>query len=176
MIDVLTSERLEIRVAAPAELRASLGAPGELAAALGRDVAEAWPIEHWDAGAVNWMLERLGREPNEPFWRAWFVYVRNGALIGTCGCKGPPDPAAGDGVVEIGYGIVTSHRRRGFASEAARTLSEWVLRDPRVRRVRAHTLAGDPASSGVLRRSGFTFVGTFDDPSDGRIDRFERGP
>jgi len=40
----------------------------------------------------------------------------------------------------------------------------------------AHTLVGDPASSGVLRKNGFVMVGTVVDPVDGEVARFERVP
>jgi len=52
---------------------------------------------------------------------------------------------------------------------------DWAGLDPRVRGVRAHTLAGDRASGGVLLKNGFALTATIDDPDDGRIDRYERG-
>lgn len=78
-------------------------------------------------------------------------------------------------MVEIGYSVVASHWRRGIATEAVATMIEWAGRDPRVRGVRGHTLAGDPASGGVLLKNGFTLAATIDDPDDGRLDRYERG-
>jgi ribosomal-protein-alanine N-acetyltransferase len=168
---MLYSFRLKYLPASEEALRADLINRDALAQALGVSVAEDWPPRYWDPPAVNWLLEKLTMYPSEPFWRAWFVMSSSpDTLIGTCGFKGPPDD---DGFVEIGYGIVDSHHMRRMGSEAAARLIAWAWEDPRVRGVCAHTLVDDPASSGVLRRCGFKRVATLDDPTDGRLDRYE---
>lgn len=166
----LTSPRLELFIPDADALAASAASGEALSSQLGRPVATDWPPKEWDAGAVHWLIEKSNQHPHEPFWRAWFIALRDGPIIGTCGCKGPPED---DGAVEIGYGIATSHWRQGFASEAIHEFLSWVFADPRVRLIRAHTRTGDPASGGVLRRNGFAFVMSIDDPSDGRVDRYE---
>lgn len=152
-------------------LRASLLRPDEFGAAIGRSVAPDWPPLHWDAAPVNWIIGALDEHPAEPFWRSWFIALIDGPLVGTAGFKGPHDS---DGFVEIGYSVVTSHWRRGIASEACERLLAWAASDARTRGFRAHTLTGDPASAGVLRKLGFQLSGTLEDPMDGRIDRFEK--
>lgn len=190
-LPVLRTARLEILPATSEALEASIRSREAFARVMGRPIAADWPPKEWDAGPVQWLLARMGEHPGEPFWRSWFVALAAdpdtrgapGPVIGTCGCKGPPSPMGTpptpsdpdhDCAVEVGYGIVTSLWRRGFGSEAAAALCEWVLADPRVKLLRAHTLAGDPASGGVLRRCGFRHVRTVDDPADGRVDRYER--
>jgi RimJ/RimL family protein N-acetyltransferase len=128
----------------------------------------------------------MAEHPIEPFWKAWFVSLQSPAfpassvdvptLVGTIGFKGPPGPPASDthGVIEVGYSVVTSHWRRGIASEGVAALLAWAGDDPRVRTFRAHTLANDPASAGVLLRNHFTRTATLNDPDDGLIDRYER--
>jgi [ribosomal protein S5]-alanine N-acetyltransferase len=88
-------------------------------------------------------------------------------LIGTAGYKGPP----ADGTVEVGYGIVTDHRRRGYASEAVRGLVARAFRVPGVRRIIAETLPELTASIGVLRKCGFELIGEGSEPG---VIRFER--
>lgn len=164
--------RLRIWAGDAASLRASMLPVAEFAAAIGEPVAEDWPPLYWDAGAVEWICGKIERDPGELFWRPRFVQLIGGLVVGTVGFKGPPDEV---GFVEIGYGVVTSHWRRGIASEAVAAMIGWASGRPGVRGLCAHTLTGDPASSGVLRKAGFVFVRTTDDPTDGRIDRFERG-
>ncbi len=165
-----------MRTASAAELRADLVSPAALAQAIGCPVAADWPMKHWEPGPINWILAKLEAQPDELFWRSWYVQLNPGQpggplVIGGVGVKGPPDD---QGVAEIGYGIVNSHWRRGHGSEAAGLLIDWIRSTGRVRTLRAHTLAGDPASGGVLRRNGFRQVATLTDPDDGEVDRFER--
>jgi len=108
-------------------------------------------------------------------WRHGFFVVHREAcrVIGTAGFKGPPDSS---GNVEIAYGIVPSFQGRGYATEAAAALVEFALASAQVQVVRAHTLPEANASTHVLRKNGFTHIGTVVDPEDGTVWRWERGP
>jgi RimJ/RimL family protein N-acetyltransferase len=88
-------------------------------------------------------------------------------LIGSAGYKGPPGK---DGTVEVGYGIVSDHQRRGYASEAVRGLVKRAFELPGVRRVIAETYPELVPSIGVLRRCGFELTG---DGSEPGVIRFE---
>jgi len=155
-------------------LRADLDSPLALSRELGFPVAPDWPPRHWDEGPIKWLLDKIEKYPDEVFWRAWFIqFGRDGPLVGSAGCKGPPDE---HGVIEIGYGVVESHWRRGIASHAAEMLISWIAETGRATRIRAHTLAGDPASAGVLLKNGFVHIARMEDPVDGAVDRFERDP
>jgi RimJ/RimL family protein N-acetyltransferase len=172
----LRSDRLMLWPAGETELLGDLRSAEGLSAAAAMEVAHDWPPLYWDAGAIRWLLRNLQREPDEPFWRAWYVALRGDRggpplLVGTVGVKGPPDTA---GMVEVGYGVVSSCWRRGIASEALGLLMGWAVQTGRVRRFRAHTLMGDPASGGVLRRCGFEMVGRVVEGEDGEVDRWER--
>lgn len=135
--------------------------PARLAGALGARVPpDAVDEEMWAESA-----ERLQSRPGEAGWHFWLL-VEHGAVVGTAGFKGPPGP---EGEVEIGYGLVATARGRGLASEAARALVDWALRDARVRRIVAHTEAGNGASERVLAKLGFAPAGP-----EGPIRRFER--
>ncbi len=165
--------RLTLRMSSPAELKAELQSREHLQRTLGTPLAPDWPPMHWEPGALNWVLERIAAQPGEPFWRPWFVRLngQSGLVVGTAGCKGPPDEY---GMIEIGYSVVTSHWRQGIATEAVGMLIRWARATGRVRRVCAHTLAGDPASGGVLLKNGFASAGIVVDPTDGEVERYER--
>ncbi|PYP29662.1 MAG: hypothetical protein DMD49_12730 [Gemmatimonadetes bacterium] len=67
-----------------------------------------------------------------------------------------------------------SWRCRGFATEASTALVAFAFASGLVRRVCAHTLPAHGASTRVLAKCGFTFVGDVVDPEDGRVWRWER--
>jgi [ribosomal protein S5]-alanine N-acetyltransferase len=72
-------------------------------------------------------------------------------VIGEIGFVEPPQ----GGSVTIGYAIVPSARRCGYATEAIVAVTEWSLVQPGVLQVRAQTLPDNEASVGALRRAGF---------------------
>ena len=105
-------------------------------------------------------------------WKFGFLvlHIADRLVIGSGGFKGPP---GADGLVEIAYGIAPDWRGRGFATEVARALTAHALDDGRVRVVCAHTLPEANASTRVLAKSGFRFVGETNDPEDGVVWRWE---
>jgi RimJ/RimL family protein N-acetyltransferase len=72
-------------------------------------------------------------------------------VIGEIGFVEPPQ----GGSVTIGYAIVPSARRRGYATEAIVAVTEWSLAQPDVTHVRAQTLPENEPSVRALRSAGF---------------------
>jgi ribosomal-protein-alanine N-acetyltransferase len=98
------------------------------------------------------------------------VHRESSSVIGSAGFKGAPD---GDGMVEVGYGIVPAYEGRGYATEVAKMLVAWAFASGDVRVVRAHTLPTANASTRVLTKCGFDFEGEVMDPDDGKVWRWE---
>ena len=119
----------------------------------------------------HWLAQlRASTEP-DPWVLAFSAVLREtGEVVGNCSFKGPPV----DGTVEIAYGISPDHQNRGYATEAARALTEFAASRPDVRLIRAHTLPNGVASQRVLVKCGFKHVGEVIDPEDGTVARFER--
>jgi len=78
-----------------------------------------------------------------------------GETIGTAGFFGPPR----DGAVEIGYGIVPSRQRRGYATEATRALIDLARAQPGVSEIVAHAESANTASIRVLEKNALTYAG-----------------
>jgi RimJ/RimL family protein N-acetyltransferase len=162
---MIRTDRLELRPATIALLQAALDGPAALFRALGVSVPSSWPPEFLDDDALHYTIDRLAERPGQEAWWMYFVILRAPSspamLIGSAGYKGPPDAT---GTVEIGYGIVTDHRRRGYATEAARGLMDHALVQPGIQRVIAETLPGLEGSIGVLRKCGFQLSGEGSEP------------
>ncbi|HWN29025.1 MAG TPA: GNAT family N-acetyltransferase [Actinomycetospora sp.] len=102
---------------------------------------------------------------------AWFSHliVEGTEVVGLGGFTGPPT----DGEVEVGYSVAPSRRGRGIATAA---VGQWLERATAagVRRVVAHTLPAENASTRVLRRHGFVRDGEAHDPDEGTVWRWAR--
>jgi [ribosomal protein S5]-alanine N-acetyltransferase len=103
--------------------------------------------------------------PDAVFGPRLVVERRTGEVIGTAGFFGAPR----EGVVEIGYGIVPSRRRRGFATEAAGALIELAQAQPGVSELIAHAESGNAASIRVLEKNALTYAGR-----EGSLVRYSR--
>jgi ribosomal-protein-alanine N-acetyltransferase len=77
-------------------------------------------------------------------------------LIGGGGFKGPPQA---DGVVEIGYSILPTFQRRGFATEAMSALVTRAFAEARVTMVVAETFPESRASQRVMIKLGMRQLG-----------------
>ena len=84
--------------------------------------------------------------------------VVDGQVIGTIGFMGPPQPVGDRLEAEVGYGLVSSARGIGLATEA---LGGIVGATDRVAvQVRAAVAVDNVASLRVLERCGFVNIGT----------------
>lgn len=107
----------------------------------GRSSGRGWP--HADTAAGLAFLAAGG-------W-TWLVVDETGSVVGECGTKTPPI----DGTVEIGYGLAAPSRGQGLGTRAVRTLTDWLLARPEVRRVLAYVVEDNLASRRLLERLGF---------------------
>jgi RimJ/RimL family protein N-acetyltransferase len=119
--------------------------------AAGLTAADGWPHEDTADGLA--MAVKAGYPPG------WLI-TAGGAIIGDCGTHGPADEA---GRVEIGYGLAAPSRGQGYGSEAVLAITEWLLGQPEVRQVRAHTLTDNAPSRRVLEKAGFRYLGLDED-------------
>jgi [ribosomal protein S5]-alanine N-acetyltransferase len=119
-----------------------------------------------------WLALLEGSAPIDP-WIHGFTLVlsETGEVVGRCSFKGPP---SADGMVEIAYGVNPEHQCKGYATEGAAALTLFASADTRVRVVRAHTFARGNASSRVLEKCGYRYIGEAIEPDDGLVQRWEK--
>ena len=106
-----------------------------------------------------------GRTGYEPPWIGYLA-TEGGRCVGTCGFNGPPK----DREVEIAYFTFAGNEGAGVATRMASALIEITRSAESVHAaVYAHTLPEESASTAILRRLRFTFVGEVIHPEDGKV-------
>ncbi len=145
------TQRLCLRPGAVAELKAaaakSIGLLGEL---LSAEIAYDWPPDLMQ-DAFDPVAELLASGQTELPWSMYWIITREPRIaIGTVGFKAGPK----DGRVDLGYTVVASHQRRGYASEAVAALIDIAFNDARVERVVGETLPELIPSMGVMEKVG----------------------
>jgi len=167
----LVTTRLEL-VAATLELvQAEINNLPSLAQLLDTPRPANWPPPLNDEHSQQHFLASLqNSEPSDAGWNLWFCIRREPReLIGNAGFKGRPT----DGLVEIGYSLLETHQRHGYATEAVRALLGWAFLTPAVQRVAADTLPELTPSIRVMEKSGFAFVGDGPVEDGARTIRYE---
>ena len=156
----LTTSRMRLVASTPEFVRAEIEDRTEFARLLAARIPSAWPTDE-AADALPWFLERLeGADPRDIGWYGFYGVVVAGiedapVLVGGGGCLGPPV----DGIVEIGYSVLPSFQRQGYATEMMAAIVDWVARDPRILEITAETATDNVASRRLLSRLDFHEAG-----------------
>ena len=143
----LQTTRLRLEPLTMETARAILAGDLSWLTAAGLTAANGWPHEDTADGVTG--AVKAGYPPG------WLI-TASGAVIGDCGTHGPADEA---GCIEIGYGLAAPSRGQGYGSEAVLAITEWLLSQPEVSLVQAHTLTSNAASRRVLEKAGFRYLG-----------------
>lgn len=170
---LLKTRRLKLRSATLELAAADLHDRTEFSRLLDADIPYDWPPPLNDDNSKTYTLDYLRQHPEAPGWMAWYFLLPGAAgekaeAIGIGGFTGKPSP---QGVVEIGYSIMSKHQGLGFASEAVAALVEWAFSHPEVRLVTAETLPSLLASIRVLENNGFQLLGEGCEPGTIRFGR-----
>jgi len=170
---VIETEHLRLVPHSPQGLLALIETPERFEQVTGFPAAQGLR-EFFVSGEVSadFLASMRALEGPDP-WRLGFAVVFEDAVIGSGGFKGPPDAA---GMVEIAYGIVPEHQGRGYATEVAQALVAFARESDAVKLIRAHTLRSPNASTKVLTKCGFKFMGEVNEPDDGLVWRWELPP
>jgi len=104
-----------------------------------------------------------------PPWIGYYFSDGDGTLVGAGAFKGRPKL----GKVEIAYGTFPKFQNRGVGRAICKDLVELGLAtDPTVK-ITARTLREENYSTRILKKSGFTFLGTVWDDDDGEVWEWE---
>lgn len=157
LLKTIQSPRLNLISATTLLIKKDIEGPSALAGALGVEVPVSWPPDLYGRRAMQFALDEMG-DCAEHGWSFWYLATREEPieLAGVCGFKGWPDQL---GSVEIGYSILASYQRRGFATEAVHRLTGWAFSHHNVQEVCAETLPHLSQSIRVLEKNGFQRTG-----------------
>ena len=123
------------------------------------------------AELVHWRLVQIAADPSHESWLIRAIVRRDdGVAVGYVNFHAPPNER---GMVEIGYTIVPSRRRHGYASEAADGMWAWAG-EHGARILRASISPDNEPSLALIHRAGFVEVGSQIDEIDGLELIFER--
>lgn len=135
-------------------VRAAMYDRETLARLLDMEVPACWPGADF-GDILPLVAEILEEDPGQAGWTRLIIHASDRKLIGDIGFLAPPDAM---GTVELGYSIIPSYRRQGYAVEAARTMLDWAAGQPGVRRIIAACKPDNSASIRVLEKVGMRRV------------------
>ena len=119
---------------------------------------------------LEFAIDKLTKEPDNYFWWSPRLIVVDKLIVGMCGFKNIPKE---DNSVEIGYGIIPSEQRKGFATRAVEILLKEAFSQIEVKievkSVIAHTVSSNYLSQKVLQKNGFIQQGSKIDADDGEL-------
>jgi ribosomal-protein-alanine N-acetyltransferase len=169
VIDAVATPRLTLVPLTTSLLHAV--ADGDLAEVerqLGARVGTGW--EHGVPARLR--LKQLAADASEQPWLVRAIVVSTlRQVVGSVGFHAPPDD---QGRVEIGYDIVASERRKGYACEGVRALLDWAWATGRARTCVASVAPHNGPSLTLIRSFGFRHTGQQIDEIDGLELVFER--
>ena len=110
---------------------------------------------------LNWMKDELYQFlPPKIGFTSWiFIEKSTKQVIGDGGYKGNPNSY---GEIEIGYEIIESKRKKGYATEAIDALIDWAFTQPEVKYILAKCDPENIPSQNLLKKLGFGFAGLED--------------
>jgi [ribosomal protein S5]-alanine N-acetyltransferase len=166
---VIATERMDL-VPLPADVL-RLIERGQLAELEGRLGARV-PIGWTDGVPTSLRLAQLAADPSEAPWLVRAMVLRAPRhVVGSVGFHAPPDRK---GRVEIGYDVVATERRKGYAREGIHGLAAWAFATGKAQICVASVSPDNAASLGLVRSLGFRHVGQQIDDVDGLELVFER--
>ena len=168
MSDSIATPRLRLLPLTPSLLRAVAGGDLEVERQLGARVGKGWE----EGVPAQLRLEQLAADASEQPWlvRAMVASTPR-RVVGCVGFHAPPDD---DGRVEIGYDIVVSERRKGFAPRGDPGTARLGMGDRSRSTCVASVSPHNAPSLALVHSFGFRQVGEQIDEIDGLELVFER--
>lgn len=167
----IVTERMELVAGDAHTVRAEKENRAWLADVLNATVPAEWPPDLNDLQMKDLSIKWFEGHPEGRGWLCWYFIACQPGERTLIGIGGFSDVPTADGIVEIGYSVLSQFQRRGYATEAVNGLCEWAFRHPDVRRVVAEIHPGREISTGVLLKCGFSLCS-----QDGGVATYQRLP
>ena len=128
---------------------------------LAKSLSHAVPVVVTVVEATLQLYRTVGYEPP---WVGYLAF-EDDECVGTCGFKAPPQLNR----VEIAYFTFPEYESRGIATRMASELIHIALEKSPAMTVTAQTLPEENASTTILKKLQFRWVGVLEHPEDGLV-------
>ncbi len=156
--DILTP-RLALIAITPEAILSEQAGDNRLGEIIRCIIPPSWPPKDWEPHVFDFFLDQFARHPNQIGWPRYVALPNpdgTRTLIGTVGAFSKTDPPS---VCEFGYSTLPPWEGRGFATEAAQALIQYLRNDQRITEIIAHTFPTIPASIRIMEKCGLTYDG-----------------
>lgn len=122
---------------------------------LGIKPCNGWPDSE-TLDTLPRIINNLNKVESPSGFESWMIIQRDtNLIIGDIGFKGLPNEA---GEIDLGYGIIASERKKGFAHEAAAGMLKWAFSQQAVKAVTANCLIDNLGSQKILSLLNFGII------------------
>jgi RimJ/RimL family protein N-acetyltransferase len=156
--DIVTP-RLTLIAITPEMLLSEKAGDGRLGELIQCVIPPNWPLTQWEPHVFDFLLRQLAEHPEQLGWPRYVSFVPESGRRTLVGSLGAFTKADKPSECEIGYGILPQFEGRGFATEAAKGLIEYLRGDERIESVIAHTFPSLAGSIQVMEKCGMVFDG-----------------
>jgi ribosomal-protein-alanine N-acetyltransferase len=154
--DIVTS-RLSLIAVTPEMVRSQEVDDGMLGGLTQCVIPPGWPMTEWEPHVYKFLLDQFAEHPEQIGWHRYVSFVPPGGSRTLIGSLGAFSKTVSE--CEIGYSVLSAYEGRGFTTEAARALIEYLRGDERIESVIAHTFPSIPGSIRVMEKCGMSFDG-----------------
>ncbi len=127
------------------------------ASALKANVPEEWPPDQITSELIEEFIGRMNARDRKLWSFYWLLRQKDSelpVLIGNGGFL-----VHDNGTLELGYSVLSEYQRKGYATEAVRSMLKWAISSLKKEKIIAHTYPHLKASIRVLEKNGFSFKG-----------------
>ena len=126
---------------------------------------DPYDVLHPDRSPLLYRIAQVKANPEVNPWLLRLAVSRESQqIVGLGNFHDAPDA---DGMIEIGYRVLPTHRRLGYGRDIAQTLWDFAAAQSEVRTLRASVSPGNKPSLRIIEGAGFVKVGEQDDDVDG---------
>ena len=152
----LVTENLRLVPCSVEMLQSLIDEAIDLTELIGAQVPEGWPAEELKEVAP-YFIKILTESPDMKGRLCWFIVEKEqNVIIGSIGFKAKLDK---NGTIEIGFGIDSAFRQKGYATEAVREIINWAFSRDDIQKVVAECEPDNKPSARVFEKAGMQKTG-----------------
>ena len=157
--DDIVTPRLALITVTPETVRSEQAGEKRLGELIGCTIPTNWPLTDWEPHVFDFLLRQFDEHPDQIGWCRYVAFPHPDGSRTLIGGVGAFTKAGVLTEAEFGYSVLPQFEGRGFATEAAKAIVDFLRRDERITSVIAHTFPSLPGSIRVMEKCGLTYDG-----------------